>query len=97
MRVREYARTHTQTHTLDWMTRMCPQCSGCFGPFMHQVCLPMQNSTDGCMGGMGVASLATELLWVGDPIAIQRTSTWSMSDMPREDIPGVHIVLFMQL
>lgn len=43
-------------------------------------------------GGMGAASLETELLWVGGPIAIQRTSTWSMSDMPCEDIPGEHIV-----
>lgn len=42
--------------------------------------------------GMGAASLETELLWVGGPIAIQRTSTWSMSDVPCEDIPGEHIV-----
>lgn len=40
---------------------------------------------------MGAASLETELLWVGGPIAIQRTSTWSMSDITCEDIAGEHI------
>lgn len=43
-------------------------------------------------GGMGAASLETELLWDGGPIAIQRTSTCSMSDITCEDIAGEHIV-----
>lgn len=44
------------------------------------------------VGGMGAASLEIELLWVGGPIAIQRTSTWSMSDMPCEDIGRLYCV-----
>lgn len=45
----EYARTQTRSlsHTHD-KSRVT---LGCFSPFMHQVCLPMQSGTDGRVGG----------------------------------------------